>query len=223
MPEYQVRMDYFNIPARKANPEFTFAVMDPPYDDKGIGVPKLNKYNYDPRGMAICNTGDAIRIANAARYVNWFYTDEAAELVPWGKEGETYTTDAETGKKSYILTGEENAQLKYGLQTIGAYCRIAPDSIDACISEEQAAVTDMLINEHTYEHLDPTMYIEFSEDDANKVAELNTAIRTVVTENVSKFITGKRPMSEWDAFRAELDTLPIDELLSIYEKYEVIK
>lgn len=222
MPEYQVRMDYFNIPARKTNPEFTFAVMTPPYDDKGQGIPKLNKYNCDPRGMSICNTGDATRIANAARYVNWFYTDEAAELVSWGKEGETYTKDAE-GKRSYILTGDENAQLKYGLQTIGAYCRVAPDSIDACISEEQAAVTDLLLAEHTYEHLDPSHYLEFTEEDSKKKAELTTAIDTVVKENISKFITGQRPMSEWEDFQKELESLPIDELIAIHEKYEIVK
>ncbi len=222
MPEYQVRIDHFNLPARSSNPEFTLAVMAPPVANNGVGIAKVNKYNNDPTGMSICNTGDANRIANAARYINWFYTDEAAELVSWGKEGESFTTDA-NGNKNYILEDGEKAQTKYGVKTIGTYCRIDPDSIDVAISAEQAATTDKILDEYTYEYLDPTLYLELSDDDSTKLAELNTSIETVIKENLTKFITGQRPMSEWDAFQEEIAALPIDDVLAIYETYNVIK
>ncbi len=222
MPEYQVRIDHFNLPARKTNPEYTLAMMAPPKAENGVGVAMVNKYNNDPTGMAICNTGDKTRIANAARYINWFYTDEAAELVSWGKEGESWEIDA-NGTKNYILEDDEKGQTKYGFKTIGTYCRVDPASIDVAISEEQAATTDIILDQYTYPHLDPTLYIQLSDADSTKLGELNTSIETVVSENLSKFISGQRSMSEWDAFQEELATLPLDEVLAIYAKYEVIK
>ena len=222
MPEYQVRMDHFNLPARKSNPEFTLAVMTPPHADNGVGIAKVNKYNNDPTGMAICNNNDQARTANAARYINWFYTDEAAELVSWGKEGESYSVDAE-GKKDYILGTDEKGQTKYGFKTIGTYCRIDPASIDVAISAEQAATTDIIVDEYTYEYLDPTLYIQMSDEDSTALSELNTSIDAVVQEGISKFVTGQRSMKEWDAFQQELAGLAIDDVLAIYEKYEVIR
>ena len=222
MPEYQVRIDHFNVPARSSNPEFTLAMMAPPHADNGMGVAMVNKYNNDPTGMSICNTGDAERVANAARYINWFYTDEAADMVSWGKKDVSYTEDA-NGNRNYILEGDEKAQTKYGVKTIGTYCRIDPASIDVAISPEQAATTDAILDKYTYPHLDPTLYIELSEEDSKKLGELNTSIETVIKEGLSQFIGGQRPMSEWDAFQEELKTLPIDDVLAIYANYEVIK
>ena len=214
--EYQIRIDHFNIPARKANPEFTLAAMVPPTSNNGVGVPMVNKYNNDPGGMSICNTGDAERVANAARYIDWFYSDEGCEIVSWGKEGETYTVDA-NGNKDYILTEDETAQFKYGFKTTGACLRIDPECINASISDEQAATTDFMLD-NTYPYLDPTIYMDFTAEDAAKISEYTTTLTTVVEENLQKFIVGQRPISEWDAFQEELSTLPIDDLLAIYEK-----
>ena len=52
----------------------------------------------------------------------------------------------------------------------------------------------------------------------DKIAELNTSILPFVEENISKFLLGTKPMSEWDAFQAELAKLPIDELLAVYDE-----
>jgi len=215
MPEYQVRIDFFNNIARAEKPEYTVAAMVPPKSTNGIGINMLNKYNYDPMGFGVPNTGDAASIANAMRYVNWFYSDEGCELISWGKEGETY--EIVDGKKQYILPNEgDNAKLLYGFQTIGTYLRVDPESIDASISEEQASTTDFLI-EHTYPELDPTSYMQLSSAESQQLADLNTSVDTMVKENITRFIIGQRPLSDWEAFQAELGAQPIDEILAIYE------
>jgi len=215
MPEYQVRIDFFNNIARAQNPEYTIAAMKPPKSTNGIGVALVNKFNNDPTGFAVTNTGDEGAIANAMRYVNWFYSDEGAEMVSWGKEGETY--EVVDGKKKFIGEGEgENVNTLYGFKTIGTYLRVDPDMIDASISEEQAATTDFML-ENTYPNLDPTLYMELSAEDSAIVADYETSLKTVVEENLMKFVIGQRPISEWDAFQAEIAELPIDELLAIYD------
>ena len=213
--EYQIRIDHFNQPARLSNPEFTLAGMTPPHADNGIGIPKVNKYNYETGCASICNKGDAQTIANAARYIDWFYSDEGIQTVSWGKEGETYEYDA-NGEKRYILGDGEIVETKYGFKTIGTYRCVSPDCISAAISKEQADTTDFLLD-CTYENLDPGLFMELSADDSTKVAELTTSINTVVEENLIKFINGQRPLGEWDAFQQELEALPIDEVLAIYD------
>lgn len=215
MPEYQVRIDFFNNIARQQNPEYTIAAMKPPKSTNGLGVAMVNKYNNDPMGFAIPNTGNAGDIANAMRYLNWFYSDEGSDMISWGKEGETY--EVVDGKKQYIVEGEgENVQTLYGFKTIGTYLRVDPAIIDASISEEQAATTDFML-EHTYPELDPKMYIEFSAEDSAIIADYNTSLKTVVEENLQKFIIGQRPLSEWDAFQAEIAELPVSDLLAMYD------
>ncbi len=222
MPEYQVRIDFFNNIARAQKPEYTIAAMIPPKSTNGIGIRMVNKYNNDPMGFGIPNTGDEGSIANAMRYLNWFYSDEGCELISWGKEGETY--EIVDGKKQYILPNEgDNAKLLYGFQTIGTYLRVDPESIDASISEEQAATTDFLL-EYTYPELDPTSYMQLSSAESQELADLNTSVETMVQENLTKFIIGQRPLSDWEAFQAELAAQPIDEILAIYENaYSKIK
>ena len=182
----------------------------------------MNKYNNDPTGMAVPNTGDEGNIANAMRYINWFYSDEGSEIVSWGKEGVTH--EVVDGKKRFIFPeNENNAQILYGFQTIGSYLRIDPAAAEACMSEEQAATTDFAL-EHTHAELEPTTYMSLSSAEASAIADYNTSLDTFVKENLQKFVLGQRPMSEWDKFQEELSQMPIAEVLAIYEQaYNRIK
>ncbi len=216
MPEYQVRIDFFNSLARNNYPDFNLTAMKPPYAENGLGIPMMNKTNFDPIGYGVCNTGNEESIINSMRFINWFYTDEAAELLSWGKEGETYET--KDGKRTFIVSAEgTNPQVLYGFKTIGAYLRIDPKTVDVACSEEQASVTDFIL-ENTYPELDPTLYLKLTSEESEKLADLNTSISTFVQENLAKFILGQRPISEWESFRTELLTFPINELLSVYEE-----
>lgn len=62
VPEYVVRIDYFNVPNREANPEFTLAAMRAPRANTPTGQNKVAKFNMDPTGYVICNTGSYKRV-----------------------------------------------------------------------------------------------------------------------------------------------------------------
>ena len=220
MPEYQVRIDFFNNIARANNPEFTMAAMMPPKAEGGVN--KVNKYNNPPQGYAVANTGNIGNIANSFRYINWLYTDEACELVSWGKEGETY--EVVDGERRFITPNEgDSAQTLYGINTRGTTIRFDPDAIGATISKEQYEVTDFLL-EHTVSNLNPTNWIALTAEESEKLADLNTSLETFISENIQKFVIGQKPMSEWDAFMEELAKLPIDEVLAVYEEaYNKVK
>ena len=214
MPEYQTRIDFFNSIARANNPNFNLTAMTPPKGNTATAAHMVNKWNNDPMGFGVLNTGDKARIANAMRYVNWFYSDEGCNTISWGKEGETY--EVKDGKKQFILKDGEVAKTKYGFQTIGTYLRVDPEAADASSSAEQVATTDFVL-EHTYDKLNPTQWLQFTDEESKLLADYDTSIRTFVEENLMKFVIGQRPLSEWDNFQKELGKLPIDDLLSIYE------
>ena len=107
--------------------------------------------------------------------------------------------------------------MQYGFQTTGTYLRLDPEAADAVSSDEQVATTDMILD-HTVTYYNPIRWVSLTDDEAALVADYKTSIDSFVTENVTKFIIGQRPMSEWDAFREELLQLPVDELLAIYEQ-----
>lgn len=55
-----------------------------------------------------------------------------------------------------------------------------------------------------------------SEEDSQKIIDLTAVIEPYAKEQIALFITGERPISEIEAFKAELQGLGMDELLSIY-------
>ena len=215
MPEYQTRVDFFNSLCRDKNPDFNLTAMVPPVADAEKGVAMVNKYNNDPYGLAICNSADDRRIANAAKYIDWLYTDEAVELVSWGKEGETF--EIKDGKKTFIQDeAGTQVQTLYGFNSYASFSKIDSESVLACESDDISASRDMVL-EHTMPYSNPAGFIAFSDEEAARLDEIGTGMNTYYNEHITKFIIGQKPLSEFDQFAEELKSMGIDEMLEIYE------
>ena len=98
IPHLQQKIDFFNSMAKKNNPEFKVQAFKPPVANPEKGVSMVERGDIEMLGVSIPDTGRAEGIANAAKFVDWMYTDEAMELVSWGKEGETF--EIKDGKKN---------------------------------------------------------------------------------------------------------------------------
>lgn len=214
-PDYQTRIDFFNPIARKNNPEFTLTAMKPPKANTPTGTHLTGKDNYDPQGFSVCNTGKQASIINAFRYVDWFYSDEGCEITSWGKEGVTYE-NTDKGRR-YIVSGSDTPKTLYGFGTIGSYLRVDPTVADVMVSDEQSATTDLLLDSQV-EYYNPLRWAKFSQEDNDKIADLSTSITTYAEENIVKFISGQKPLSDWESYKAGLSKLPVDELLKAYEE-----
>ena len=211
-PDYQTRIDFFNGLARVNNPEFEISAFVPPVAKEG-GVPMVNKYNFDSSGVVMCNSRDDRRIANTAKYMDWFYSDEAVELVSWGKEGETY--EVSDGKKKFI-TDEKKSQPNsmYGFSTYGTFARMDSEAVLVMESEDIAKTRDMVL-QHTISHLNPT--VSFNEEEQKVIDEYSSAIGTYVNEMVSKFVLGTEPLSKFDEFRETINEMGVEKILAAYE------
>jgi len=214
LPDYVVRIDHFNNPNRERNPEYTLAAMIPPRANTETGQNLICKYNVDPTGYMICNTGNEERIKNTIRLIDWMYSDEAAMLLSWGKEGETY--EVVDGKKRYIREENEDVQNKYGFFSAGTFLRADPDSAFAMASDEQV-VSVKLTLEYTEKDYNPVNWLALKDEDNKRKVELSDALNTYTNEMLSKFLLGTEPMSKWDEFVNELYELGVEELISLYE------
>ena len=212
--DYIVRIDFFNLANRENNPDYTLALMAPPIPDVPGGSAKLMKANLDFNGYCVCNTGREKSQENAFRLVDWMYTDEACDLLSWGKEGETYEVDA-NGKKKFILQEGEMPQNAYGVTLAGLYQRLWPEANEATYTEEQVAACHEVM-QYLETNSNVTWWIPLTDDEAKRVADLKTELTSFMEEQLSKFLLLQRPISEWDQFQKDLDDMGVDELLGIY-------
>ena len=213
-PDYQVRIDFFTPLAKSQTPEFSLKAMVPPIMNEETGSHNLGKFNLDPYGLVLCNTKDEARIRNAARYLDWMYSDEAQELLSWGKEGETF--EVVDGKRVYI-TDENGSQPNtlYGFALAGTSTRFDPEAVDAFESELIAEARKVTL-EYVEDNVNPTMWLAFSDEESEIISQEGTAMRTYAKEMISKFVLGQSPISEFDNFVSTLNDMGAEKLLSVY-------
>jgi len=213
-PQYQVQIDILNADSRGHNPDFTMAAMLPPRADTERGQNMVAKSNVDPCGYVVFNNGDEKRISNAISLLDWFYSDEACELLSWGKEGETY--EVVNGEKKYILEDGQNVENAYGFQTNSLIVRIKPEAVMAGFSDEQRESTEFIL-EHTEKDYNPVRWVGFNEEEEAVRADVGAALDTYTKEMISKFLIGTEPLSKWDEYVATINEMGADKLLAAYE------
>lgn len=214
-PHYQVRLAIYRTTMAEADPEFNLMPMKPPVANAETGTPYMTSYRADTNGFVLCNTQDEKRIANTVKFFDWFYSDEAYELLSWGKEGETY--EVKDGQKQFILGKDEDIRKKYGFQTYGTIQRADPEAAMAYyLASFSREDMDTMI-ENTEASYNPAKWIAFNDEEQAVRADLGTAIRTRAQEMISKFLMGQEPLSNWDSFVKNLNEMGVDDLLAVYE------
>ena len=173
MPEYQTCIDFFNPVGREANPNTTLRQTNP-YVENGTGRAMVNKYNNDPKGLVICRVDDENRIKNAVKYIDWMYSDEAFELLSWGKEGETY--EVVNGQRQYILDDTGNAPGAVRCSDYGAYLRLDPEAaLSRC---PQGFIRDHRNGPVAYGgNFNPIMYLAYNDDEQAVITDVGTTIK----------------------------------------------
>ncbi len=212
--EALVRINYFNVPNQKINPDYEWVAMEPPARDNSEGAPhKIAKSNVDPTGYVLPNTRDEKRINNAFRVLDWMYTDEAIDLLSWGKEGETFQVD-ENGKKTFILDGDVTAQVAYGASTYGLYQVIRQEAFEQVVAA--GSEVDPLWMTWIEEGAQPSWYLAYNDEESAVINNYETAIRTHAEENLIHFVDGTKPMSEWDAYVQQAYEYGLEDVLAAY-------
>ncbi len=146
------------------------------------------------------------------QFIDWlWYSPNGAELVKWGVEGTTFTKDA-SGKRTLAAdvnyvglnpAGTKALNKDFGFSGgVFAYGG-ATELLHSMFREEELVYQKEMAATHTPAPLDPPF--PFTDVEREQATLLQTPVIDTVSSNVLKFITGQRPLSEWDAYVAECE------------------
>ena len=202
---------------------------DPDFDVEPIAYPTLNKgdtihtgWNSQTASQGMLGiTSQCADVELACRFWDYGYSDDGIQLANYGEEGKVFNYDG-AGAPHYTELIYKNpdpsitpyvAENIYILQN-APYCFIADRSMDYWTDVEIKACQIWAENSDS-EYTLPSLNFTAEEGTAN--AAVLSDVNTFISENVTKFIVGTKPLSEFDAFAAELKTLGIDKVIANYE------
>ncbi|HJB90653.1 MAG TPA: extracellular solute-binding protein [Candidatus Eisenbergiella merdigallinarum] len=165
--------------------------------------------------------------------MNWLYTDEGRMISNYGKEGELYDlVDGEPVIKQEALDGVKDASDpstalmgKFGGGLLGLAFYV-DNGIEKQTSDpilvEQGGRIDQLAQEGIITPF--PNYPSFTDEEQQKVTEIEQKLSNVFNQEIDGFITGKKSMEEWPALVETLQSQGSQELESIFNAaYDRVK
>lgn len=149
----------------------------------------------------------------ALHYIDFLYSEEGSKLTSWGIEGESYKVV--DGKK--VLTSGTNSldiRSNTGQAAFGTYGWFDSAATMSLIPERFKADFELAPKYAYYKIIEKPSFTGAEEE---VMSTRYTQIQKLKDTNVAKFILGERPLSEWDAYVAEIEKLGLKQVLDIYK------
>lgn len=192
-------------------------VLEDPYGDRAL----INvESNVQMTGVAVITTANKYPEATM-RWLDYFYSEEGTVLCRLGIEGESYeVVDGKYQLLDNIKNNPDGLTLDQALGQwaifpggyLPQYITNEVDQSAAQLPETKAAndvVRDYVVPFETVPR------VKFTEEESIKLGTYAQDIVNYATENVVKFITGEKSLSEWDAYVAELNNIPVEDYIKI--------
>jgi len=214
--------------------EGTGKQVDPDFALTGVLAPKLNANDLrripaamDGSGYVSGQSGFVSTACKhpeiAIQYFDFFFSEQGAILSGYGIEDQGYTIGSDGRPKVTALINANpdnltsaDAQAYYAIGSFWPKYSITASSEFEGISQKAIDIQDYWASDYDgdnnyaiSEHITPT------EEEANIYATYMADIQTLVDENIVKFITGEKDMSEWDAFINQIKSMGIDDVIRV--------
>jgi putative aldouronate transport system substrate-binding protein len=164
------------------------------------------------------------------QFIDWlWYSDAGLEFAKWGVEGTTYTKDS-SGK--YKLADDvdyvglnpgasKHLQQDFGFGN-GVFAYGGSTALlQSTFSEEEIAFQNVMNARQPWPVHPPR---PLTEEEREQSTLWDSPLRDHVEQNTLRFILGERPLSEWDAYVAELEgknmTSYINVMNTAYQRYK---
>ncbi len=210
---WQHHMDYTDIP---------FVAAPIPMKEKGI-----ENYKSLPAQVSThfgCISTQCDDVETAARYLDYFYSEEGMLLANFGIEGESY--EMVDGKPQYtelITNNPEGLSMmsaKANYVRIGAFPGIVSyQQSQLGLATEQARESYGIWSQGTDEFaLSPK--VKPADDKVARVKEINSELNTYYSEMSAKFYLGTADIHDdavWNEYVETMKTMGVDELIEIYQ------
>ena len=149
-------------------------------------------------------------------YWNYFFTDEGILLGNYGVEGDTfyYGDDGQPhySQKYWDTVDEHDSSWAQGmlLNYLGPGFRWWDRELDGLNPISVAFLPVWDSNDFTDSEMFYPGAATMTGDESTEYANIMSDIATYISENLTAFIIGSKPMSDWDAFIAQVKTMGID-------------
>ncbi len=176
-------------------------------------------------GMNVAISANCKNPEIAVKWLDYWYTDEGSLLGNYGIEGKSYTMVDGKPKLTELITKNDQgmdimaAMIRYCNQ-ISPYIS-DPTKMMAGYTEEEAAAGDIwkencdgrnMIGDGNFNTID---FAQLNAEEASQYANIMGDIKTYSSEMILKFVTGKEPLSNFDAFVAKLKELKVEETIKL--------
>lgn len=218
------------LDATDAKGTYELVEIAPPGGQAGQIVEPRNFWN---GFMITADAKDDPQFIAKLQFLDWlYYSAEARDLLRWGVEGETYTKSADG---TYTLAPDYsfgafniNPDGETDIQTdLGYSNNVLADSTESrelkqsYNTPEFVDYIDSVLSTRTPR--DPFPPAPLDELELEQASLLATPLRDTVDTNTLKFVLGERPLSEWDAYVAELEAQNLQEYVDLingaYERF----
>ena len=170
-------------------------------------------------GWAITTNCDPDKVPLAMQAIDYLYSDEGSIMANWGIEGETFTYQ-DDGTPRYTDLILNNPDMATNM-CIGIYCVFrGPIRSDyARFNQNVVGKLAEYCDVWSVQHNDYKMpEVSMDAADSERYTSLYNDIDTALDENIPKFIIGDRPIEDLDTFIAELESMGLDEMISLEQE-----
>ncbi|CAL9291863.1 ABC transporter substrate-binding protein [Streptomyces sp. SudanB52_2052] len=163
------------------------------------------------------------------QFVDWlWYSDEGQRLARWGVEGVTYTRSGSRYelKPGISLMGSDPDAPKDMQKDFGFYNGVFAyggswELVSSMFSPDEKKFQDAMAQRKQLP-IDPAHPLQSFEQEQATLWE--TPLKDTVIQNTLRFVLGKRPLSEWDAYVSELKSKNMQQFVDLHNKaYERFK
>ncbi|MFC4397715.1 extracellular solute-binding protein [Arthrobacter sedimenti] len=157
------------------------------------------------------------------QYIDWlFYSDAGQEFAKWGVQGTTYTKEG--GKRVLAKdinfqglnpAGTKDLRVDYGFSGGNFAYGGTTDLLQSTFDDEELAFQKAMKSK-TPRPVSPP--VPYSDADREQATLTLTPLKDHVKQNTLKFITGQRPISEFDAYVKELDSKGMGKYVDLANK-----
>jgi len=225
--DFFTRPAYFMLNGGPDNdPEYNLKVMPYLLDANGKQSVAATSAKYDLQRVFVVNAKAADKAPGILKFLDYMYSEDGQTLFGWGVEGETYKEEG--GKKQFIVNFDEEVFKPAGekrwsfLQDRMTFPKIVNN--EAFYEWNNEVVKSFAAGLFTDEYVKSYPILKYSTEQLKERANLLATVKEATLSNVVKFVNGTRPMSEWDAFLAEMEQAGYKKIVEIDQQaYDAMK
>lgn len=202
------------------DPDYSIAILPYLKDLNGNPSVQTTETQYNILRAMVVNKDSEDKAETIIKFLDYLYSDEGQTLVSWGVEGESY--EEVRGEKQYIVNFSEQEATPAG-EPRWSFLNdrltfVKPMDNDAFYSWNTDLVRKAAHELFNDVNLKTGVQVTYTADQAKQLADLSAKVNEAVTSGVTQFVTGKRPMSEWDAFLGEMEAAGYKDIVAIQQE-----